>query len=248
MWGEHNMNIWGITDRGKVRKQNQDAFYQWSNGVIGCALVCDGMGGALSGNIASAMAAQRFAEVISAAKGAPEQRMVQAVEEANTAVYNRSRQGSDCWGMGTTLVAAMTSEQEAHIINVGDSRCYHISGDQIWQVTRDHSLVEELVELGRITPEEAREHPNRNIITRALGTEATVQGDLYQEKLHPGDRLLLCSDGLSNEVTSREMLELMKDGTPKECCGRLLKLALERGAPDNVTAVIVEAGGKPEQK
>lgn len=231
-----------------MRKQNQDAFYQWSNGTIGCALVCDGMGGALSGNIASAMAAQRFAEVISAAKGAPEQRMVQAVEEANTAVYNRSRQGSDCRGMGTTLVAAMTSEREAHIINVGDSRCYHISGEQIWQVTRDHSLVEELVELGRITPEEAREHPNRNIITRALGTEATVQGDLYREKLRPGDRLLLCSDGLSNEVTSQEMLGLMKEGTPKECCGRLLELALERGAPDNVTAVIVEAGGESAQK
>lgn len=233
------MNIWGITDQGRVRKQNQDTYYHWTNGVIGCALVCDGMGGARSGNIASAMAAQRFVQVVSTLDGSPGERLTQAVSEANAAVYRRGLQDLDCWGMGTTLVAALVNQREAHIVNVGDSRCYHLSGGRIWQVTQDHSLVAELVAIGQITPEEAKVHPNRNIITRALGTEPEVKSDLYLEPMKPGDRLLLCSDGLSNEVEEEELLALAGTGDLRSCCDRLLQKALERGAPDNVTAVIL---------
>ncbi len=222
---------------------NQDSFYRWTNGRTGLALVCDGMGGAKSGNVASAMAAQRFAEVLSVMDAPPVQRLQAAAEAANSNVYQRAIHDPDCYGMGTTLVSAFARDDMAYIINIGDSRCYHISKGDIWQVTRDHSLVAELVAMGRITPEEAQNHPNRNIITRALGTEATVSGDIYEEALKAGDCLLLCSDGLSNEVTPEEMLDILTNSPSDEWCSDLLELTLERGAPDNVTVVILEADG-----
>lgn len=234
------MNIAGITDKGRVRRENQDAFYTWKGEGYGFALVCDGMGGAQAGNVASAIAAQRFAQVVSDMPGSPDKRMKRALELANAAVYQRSRSDVSCRGMGTTLVAAFASEEEAHILNVGDSRCYHISGGAIRQVSEDHSLVEELVRMGRISAEEARVHPNRNIITRALGTEHLIHGDLFLQPLRPGDRLLLCSDGLTNELEDRELLALM-GGTVEESCAALLAAALERGASDNVTIVLMEA-------
>ncbi len=234
------MKITGITDRGRVRRENQDAFYTWQGDGAALGVVCDGMGGAQAGNVASAIAAQRFVEVLSDMPGQPPQRLKRALELANTAVFQRSRSDPSCRGMGTTLVAAFAKEDVAHILNVGDSRCYHLSAGSVRQVSRDHSLVEELVALGRITPEQARVHPNRNIITRALGTEHQIQGDLFVVELHPGDRLLLCSDGLSNEVEDRELLSLMAP-TLEESCQSLLALALERGAPDNVTVVLLEA-------
>ena len=237
------MNIAGITDRGRVRRENQDAFYTWKGEGCAFGLVCDGMGGAQAGNVASAIAAQRFAQVVSAMPGAPEVRMKRALELANTAVYQRSRADWSCRGMGTTLVAAFAREDLAVILNVGDSRCYHITEQGIRQVSRDHSLVEELVEMGRLTPEEARTHPNRNIITRALGTEHQTRGDVFEVQLAPGERLLLCSDGLSNEVNDQELRSLMEESL-EGSCQALLQLALDRGAPDNVTVVLLEAEGQ----
>lgn len=234
------MNIAGITDRGRVRRENQDAFYTWKGEGCAFGLVCDGMGGAQAGNVASAIAAQRFAQVVSTMPGAPEGRMKRALELANAAVYQRSRADWSCRGMGTTLVAAFAREDLAVILNVGDSRCYHITSQGIRQVSRDHSLVEELVQMGRLTPEEARTHPNRNIITRALGTEHEVRGDVFEVQLSPGERLLLCSDGLSNEVNDQELCSLMEESL-EESCRALLQMALDRGAPDNVTVVLLEA-------
>lgn len=235
------MNIFGITDRGAVRKQNQDAFFHWTDGEMGCAVVCDGMGGARSGNIASALAAKTFAEIVGSEEGDAPLRLLLGAELANTTVYQRAQHDMSCWGMGTTLVAALAKNDIAYIINVGDSRCYFICEDGIRQVTRDHSLVAELAAMGRITEEEARTHPNRNIITRALGAEESVKADLFEVELQPGDQLLFCSDGLSNEVLPEEMHSISLEGTLEERCQRLLSLALERGAPDNVTVVIMEA-------
>lgn len=236
------MNIFGMTDQGMVRKQNQDSFFHWTDGEMGFAVVCDGMGGALSGNIASAMAAQRFAEVVGVLEAGPEERLTVGAEKANAAVYQRAQQDMNCWGMGTTLVAALALDHIAYVINIGDSRCYLLSKEEIRQVTRDHSLVAELVAMGRITEEEARIHPNRNIITRALGTDQKVQADLYEVALEPGDQLLFCSDGLSNEMLPEEMETLAAEGTLEERCQKLIQLALDRGAPDNVTVVLMEAG------
>ena len=143
--------------------------------------------------------------------------------------------------MGTTMVAALVVEQTAYLLNIGDSRAYHISREGIRRVTRDHSVVEDMVARGDITPEEARNHPRKNLITRALGSEERIRADLYEQALAGGDFLLLCSDGLSNIVTDQEMLyEALHGGAPEDCCQRLLDIAMSRGAPDNVTAVLFE--------
>lgn len=143
--------------------------------------------------------------------------------------------------MGTTIVAALAGGAEAVILNEGDSRAYHINSEGIVLVTRDHSLVEDLVERGELTREQARTHPHKNLITRALGAEPILMADCFRQPLAEGDYLLLCSDGLSNVVNEQEMLyEVIHGGAERDCCQRLLDIALSRGAPDNVTAVLVK--------
>ena len=237
------MEVWGITHRGAVRKQNQDSFSikKLEDGrVIG--LVCDGMGGALAGNVASSMAVDLFMEnfLSAAADTEDRERMQHAAALANEQVFQRSTQDPECMGMGTTLVAALAGEHSATVINEGDSRAYHISPTGISLVTRDHSLVEDLVRRGDLTREEAKHHPNKNLITRALGAEPVLMTDCFCQELAEGDYLLLCSDGLSNVVEEQEMLyEVIHGGEDDTCCQRLLEIALERGAPDNVTVVLI---------
>ena len=166
--------------------------------------------------------------------------MRQAAALANREVFQRSLQDQDCTGMGTTLVAALAGEGGAVILNEGDSRAYHISQSGISLVTRDHSLVADLVERGELTREEAKNHPNRNLITRALGADPGLMADCFRQPMAPGDYLLLCSDGLSNVVEEQEMLyEVIHGEGDESCCQRLLDIALNRGAPDNVTAVLI---------
>lgn len=242
------MNVWTITDTGVVRQQNQDAWRveTLSPGRI-LLIVCDGMGGARAGNIASELAAGAFGDTVLERLNDPEsagdvgELLKQAVEEANRAVYQRANTDPACLGMGTTLVAVLAAEQGCHVVNVGDSRAYAVSTEGIRRITRDHSLVEDLVQRGEITPEQARTHPQKNLITRALGAAETVQADLFQEPYVPGAFLLLCSDGLSNVVTDQEILyEIIHGGEPSDCCKRLLDTALQRGAPDNVTAILLQ--------
>ena len=238
------MQVWGVTDRGAVRQQNQDAYAArlLEDGRV-IALVCDGMGGARAGNVASTMAVELFMEEF--LKSSPddpvEERMGHAASTANQAVFHRSVHDADCAGMGTTMVAVLACGQEAVILNEGDSRCYHINTEGIVLVTRDHSLVEDLVERGELTREQARTHPHKNLITRALGAEPVLMADCFRQPLAEGDYLLLCSDGLSNVVNEQEMLyEVIHGGGEEECCHRLLEIALSRGAPDNVTVVLVK--------
>lgn len=236
------MNTWGITHRGAVRAQNQDAYavQALDDGRV-VALVCDGMGGARAGNVASAMAVERFMERFLARDGARDQdRMREAAAYANQAIFQRAVDDPDCAGMGTTLIAALAGGGEAILLNEGDSRAYHITENGIVQITRDHSLVEDMVERGELTREQARTHPHKNLITRALGAEPVLMADCFQQPLAPGEYLLLCSDGLSNIVTEQEMLyEIIHGGENETCCQRLLDIALRRGAPDNVTVVLV---------
>lgn len=241
------MNIWGITNTGSVRQQNQDAYRVEplpEDGLL--AVVCDGMGGARSGNVASQMAVHLFGDAV--LEGfqlpqvpSPDELLRTAAELANERIYDRALNDPSCLGMGTTLVAALVREGTVHVINVGDSRAYAISRAGIRRVTRDHSVVEDLVARGEITPDEARLHPQKNLITRALGADAAAQPDLYQLPAVPGEFLLLCSDGLSNVVTDQELLyEVIHGGASDQCCQRLLDVALSRGAPDNVTAVLLQ--------
>ncbi|MCI9170900.1 MAG: Stp1/IreP family PP2C-type Ser/Thr phosphatase [Lawsonibacter sp.] len=237
------MQVWGVTDRGAVRQQNQDAYAaRVLEDGRAIALVCDGMGGARAGNVASTMAVKLFMEefLMPGQKDSVEEQMGHAASVANQAVFQRSATDPECAGMGTTMVAVLAGAEEAVILNEGDSRCYHINDEGIVLVTRDHSLVEDLVERGELTREQARTHPHRNLITRALGAEPVLMADCFRQPLSPGDCLLLCSDGLSNVVNEQEMLyEVVHGGAPEQCCQRLLSIALSRGAPDNVTVVLM---------
>ena len=237
------MQVWGVTDRGAVRQQNQDAYAaRVLEDGRAIALVCDGMGGARAGNVASTMAVKLFMEEFlrPGQKDSVEEQMGHAASVANQAVFQRSATDPECAGMGTTMVAVLAGAEEAVILNEGDSRCYHINDEGIVLVTRDHSLVEDLVERGELTREQARTHPHRNLITRALGAEPVLMADCFRQPLTPGDCLLLCSDGLSNVVNEQEMLyEVVHGGAPEQCCQRLLNIALSRGAPDNVTVVLM---------
>ncbi len=243
------MEFWGLTDTGLVRSQNQDAYRmkQLDRNTL-LAAVCDGMGGARSGNIASSLAIDVFVEeVIRSYKSTMtqeqlEQLLVGAVKLANFTVYDQSRKVEDFSGMGTTLVAVLLSGRNAAVVNVGDSRCYRINDSGIRCITTDHSLVQMMLEQGELTAEEAKTYPGKNYITRAIGTEPTVQCDLFPLRLERGDALLLCSDGLHGVLDDQEILyEVVHGGEHDNCCQRLLQVVTMRGAPDNVTGVLVVA-------
>ena len=166
--------------------------------------------------------------------------MIQACHPANHMIYGYSCFDTDYTGMGTTMVSAVAVGDDVYVLNVGDSRAYHITREGIRQVSRDHSVVEDMVEKGDLTRDEARHHPRRNLITRALGTEPGVAADAFPLKWQQGDFLLLCSDGLINTVSDQELLfEVIHSEPLDTCLDRLLALSRQRGAPDNVTAVLL---------
>jgi len=241
------MQCWGLTDQGCVRKQNQDAYHieQLDKNSVLC-VVCDGMGGAKSGNIASSLAVDVFVEEVRRTwvptmdQDKINQMLEGAVKLANFTVFDQAMQFEEFDGMGTTLVAALVRSRHATIINVGDSRAYKVGRDGIRQVSRDHSLVQLMVDRGELSPERARTYPGKNFITRAIGTEPIVESDLFCVEVGKGDFLLLCSDGLSNMMDDQEILFEVVHGVNKQyCCQRLLDIAKNRGAPDNVTSVLM---------
>ena len=243
------MELGAVTDKGKVRRDNQDSCFVYSDEDTNMSLllVCDGMGGHNAGNVASSLAATVFAGEVkeglknASVTGAVCSLMKGALRSANRAVFDLGRTDIQCRGMGTTVVSAVIKGEDATVMNVGDSRAYHMTGGEIRQVTRDHSVVEDMVERGDITREESRTHPNKNLITRAVGTSRDVEADFFSVSLKAGDGLMLCSDGLSNMVTDGEMLEAFENaGTAQGACDRLLELALSRGATDNVTVAILK--------
>ena len=241
------MELWGTTDSGKVRRQNQDVFkilYDEAR-KIAVLVVCDGMGGAKAGNIASAIAADSFmhdmGKYIENIGGNDDiaLKMKEAVLAANRAVYNKSVNDDEYTGMGTTLTAAVSTVDGEVVVNVGDSRVYHVTQNSIAQITKDHSVVEDMISRGDLTRAEARRHPNKHLITRALGTNNDEDPDVFFLKLLQGEHILLCSDGLTNVVLDSELLFELQRGTGvRESCENLVATALSRGAPDNVTAVI----------
>ena len=242
------MKFYARTDTGRVRPINEDSFYLPAAGEKFCA-VADGMGGHNAGEVASALAIEVFSKHMRDHKGrAMPETLRTAVERANSAVFRASRRDESKSGMGTTFSALATQEGGAYIAHVGDSRVYLIRRGAIMQLTLDHTLVEEMVLKGLITLREARVHPKRNIITRALGTEATVDIDLLQIELHRGDVFFLCSDGLSNCVQDREILQVVQgEGDWNDKLRQLVGIALENGGPDNITAMFAiaeEAAGR----
>lgn len=241
------MQSWGLSDQGCVRKQNQDAYHiEKLDRNTQLCVVCDGMGGAKSGNIASSLAVDVFVQEVKRSWTAGmnnaeiDQMLSGAVKLANFTVYDQSMQFEDFDGMGTTLVAVLIRGKRATVVNVGDSRAYLVDQNGIRQLTTDHSLVQMMVERGELTPEMARTYPGKNFITRAIGTEPMVLSDIFHLELNKGDCLLLCSDGLSNMMDDQEILFEVVHGVNKQyCCQRLLDIAKNRGAPDNVTSILV---------
>lgn len=241
------MQYWALTDPGCVRAQNQDAFLieKLDKHTLLC-VVCDGMGGAKSGNIASSLASDVFVQQIKQTWNGDtnqdhvDQMLKNAVKLANFTVFDQAQQFEEFTGMGTTLVAVLLSGKRATIVNVGDSRLYHVDRVGIHQVTVDHSVVQLMVSRGELTPEQAKTYPGKSLITRAIGTESMVACDIFHKNVSGGDYFLLCSDGLSNLMDDQEILFEVAHGQDKsKCCQRLLDIAKHRGAPDNVTSVLV---------
>jgi len=241
------MESWGVTDNGKVRQNNQDVFKILTDEERETAIVivCDGMGGANAGNIASELAADVFSNHVNTSIKTDTtlddiaEIVADAAVAANTAVFDKSLYDEECAGMGTTLTALVSSKAGEVVANIGDSRAYHITPNGITQITKDHSVVEEMIERGEITREEAQRHPSKNLITRAVGANMYEMTDIFTQEIDVGDMVLLCSDGLSNLLTENELCEELQNcSSIREACDNLVEKALSRGAPDNVTAVI----------
>lgn len=237
------MRIFSKTDKGRVRTDNQDAYFAGrisDNAVF--AVVCDGMGGANAGNIASENAVRHISEYIirSYRDGMNitelEKSVRNAVISANIELFDMSASEQALSGMGTTAVIALIRNGEAVIANVGDSRIYLVNGE-IKQLTRDHSVVQSLIESGKITPEDAKHHPRKNVITRAIGAEGTVTADSAVIKLNSGDTLLLCTDGLSNYLDDNAILNVFKNTDISAVPEILVEKANQNGGGDNITVV-----------
>lgn len=240
------MKAFGKTDKGLVRANNQDTFrIDVRENGLGFIVLCDGMGGARAGNIASDHAADRFLEHIQTADETQTDTdslantVEEAVAAANTEVFQLSQSSPAYNGMGTTLVGGICVDDRVILANVGDSRAYLIDGSKIAQMTADHSLVEEMVRSGRLTPEEAKVYPGRNLITRAIGVDSMVEADLYEITIHDGQTLLLCSDGLSGLVYDADIAAIVAEAaSQEEACSRLIERACEAGGNDNITVVL----------
>ena len=241
------MKITAKTDVGKVRANNQDSYSagEMSDGSA-WAVVCDGMGGAAGGNIASTMAVKQISHSIEGCyrhdmrPSSIKNVLESAITNANTAVYDRSVAEPSLSGMGTTCVAVIIVDSVAYIAHVGDSRAYLISkSGSIRRLTRDHSVVQNLIESGSLTPEEAEHYPGKNIITRAIGVEPDVRIDFLEETVSEDDIILLCSDGLTNFLSDEEIKDILLDSSGFEYSSRLVNDANDKGGGDNITVVTI---------
>lgn len=238
------MRIVAKTDIGLVRTSNQDSYAAGElPGSVAWAVVCDGMGGAAGGNYASSMAVKLISERISSSYrqgmngNSIKNMLTSAILAANISVYERGQADSDLTGMGTTVVVAIIADESVYIAHVGDSRAYILSDGKLNQLTKDHSFVQEMVDSGKLTPDEAKDDPRKNYITRALGVNADVRVDFCQEYLSGNEILILCTDGLTNYVKPEEIYELTDDGNFYEYADRLVNRANNNGGGDNVTVV-----------
>ena len=242
------MNVYSKTDIGLMRSSNQDYCKTGglSDGSV-WAVVCDGMGGANGGSTASRIAAETIAEQlkelynIEKYRDDMEKLIKTAIAIANQRVYDMSLKVYSLSGMGTTVVTAVVKNEVVHIVHAGDSRAYLYENGSLTQITKDHSMVQELVDIGQITPEEARNHPNKNIITRALGTRENLKTDYNGVKFDKDSVLLICTDGLSNYLTDEDIAEFINKSRGDELVSRLVEQAKIMGGSDNITVAVIES-------
>lgn len=239
------MIIAGKTDKGKVRRTNQDDYAAGKlPGSASYAVVCDGMGGANGGNVASSTAVKIISESIlngfspSFDNQHVHDLLENSIQKANAEVYEMARKDQSLFGMGTTVVACVAGNGNITVAHAGDSRAYLLNKEFV-RLTRDHSMVQEMIENGKITPEEALIHPQKNIITRALGVEENLDIDFSSSKFEEGDSVLICTDGLTNLVSDDLIENVAKETSPGECADKLVDLANENGGSDNITVVVI---------
>ncbi len=237
------MKIYSKIDKGIVRNSNQDAYFAGEiSQEVTFAVVCDGMGGAKAGNVASTAAVKSISEYIANSYRSNmslddiTKMLRNAIISANIEIYDMAAQNEQLQGMGTTVVAAVVRNGNAVVANVGDSRVYLVD-DNITQLTTDHSIVQTLIESGKITAEDAKVHPRKNVITRALGAESDVAVDIAEYNLSENNTLLLCTDGLTNFVSEEDILKTFKENDISVVSEKLVELANEGGGGDNITAV-----------
>jgi len=246
----------GLTDVGKKRSRNEDSFLL--NEELSLFTVADGMGGHTGGELASRMAVTTIEEVLKNLTSDPEatvisgvnteetdlgDRLRYAIEVASGKIYDQALYDQTLKGMGTTTVAALFDEGQVYIANVGDSRAYLFHANKLSQITTDHSLVTEQLKAGIIKESEVKGHKLKNIITRSVGYQDQVEIDLKKVDVHMGDKLLLCSDGLSNMLEDKNIEEIVIHNNPKEACQKLVEMANEKGGEDNITVVVIEVTG-----
>lgn len=239
------MKIAARTDIGNSRSENQDNYraIQFPDGRV-WAVVCDGMGGANAGSVASAMAVNTMKELADAnldkiAPGDERGFLVASLEGTSRKIFDTAAGNSALFGMGTTAVEILVQSGVAHVAHMGDSRAYKLHGNELEQITRDHSYVQEMLENGKITREEADNHPKKNLITRALGVDPKLQAEYTNCTVVPGDILLLCTDGLSNMVSEEAMVKTIRNTPFFDVPDSLVKQALVAGGQDNITVLLV---------
>lgn len=238
------MKISAKSDKGIVRPSNQDSYAAGElPGNVAWAVVCDGMGGAAGGNVASASAVKLISEKIATSfrsgmsDNSIRNLLVSSVESANAVVFDTARNNESLFGMGTTVVAAIINADRLYIVSAGDSRAYMLS-DSITQITTDHSIVQGMVDRGEITKEEARVHPKKNVITRALGVDSDIRVDFFQEEFDKEkDTVLICTDGLTNFVSDSDIFIIANNCSKYEIADELVRTANENGGGDNITVV-----------
>lgn len=236
------MYVNALSDVGLVRKDNEDNYLV--SPERGLFVVADGMGGHVGGQVASTLAIQIVDEFITPAQletFQPDYLLLQALEKANTEIYSRGKQ-EQYYGMGTTVTAALFHGEQVYVAHIGDSRAYLLRDKELTLLTQDHSLVNELFQSGSLTLEEAQNHPQRHVLTRALGTEEKPQIDIFSTAVQPGDLLVLCTDGLYNHVPEGDILNVILETNfdLKLAVNNLVNLALERGGNDNITVALVQ--------
>ncbi len=238
----------GLTDPGRMRDGNEDCIATRPD--IGLAILADGMGGHLAGEVASRMAVDIVARHFAAAPTAPSwsgdtaaDAIAAAIREANLAIYEAARAKPECAGMGSTIVVALFAADRMWVGHVGDSRLYRLRAGALAQLTQDHSVIQELVNRGLFTLEEARQTVAKNLVTRALGVETGVAPDISAQTTQPGDMYLLCSDGLNEVLTDDEIAAALAEPAPElgATARRLIDLANERGGPDNISVILARA-------
>lgn len=241
------MDIYAKTDTGRVRSINQDCFdFTVLDLQSFCAIVCDGMGGTKAGEVASLLACEtakkyiveNFKENLSDEK--IKELIINSIKISNEEIFKKAQENKNYLGMGTTIVLALICKNTIHIAHIGDSRAYIISNKKIEQLTKDHSMVQEMVESGEITSEQAKNHPKKNIITRALGVSKDIEIDYKATSLKENDVIFLCTDGLSNYIDDKNILKYIKKYSGQEIVDRLVDKANELGGNDNITALIMQ--------